>query len=329
MRCLKAVFIVATVLALSACGGSSGGSDSSASVQSVFSVYPTTGSVVANSSFSFYPSGGTSPYTFSVYSGGGSLSQTSGTYSIYYAPSSAGTSIIRVADAVGNVIYYTISISSSSTSTTTTTTTTTSSAISCEGAYSVSVNGVSGTMDLVQDSSGYLGGFLYLSGYYYFMSGSCSLSGSSGSLSLYNWQFGSQYSGTITVSGSSASISGTMTSSGTSYSWSASRSSLFSASSITQTCEGTYSATIGANSGTIYLFADSGGVVIGDLYLQGYQYVLAGTCVVTGSTGTVQLTNLTSGSSYSGTVTIGSSISMSGTFTTSAGSAYSWSSVSQ
>lgn len=327
MKSLKIVLVLNALFALSACASGGGDSNSSASTQSVFSVYPTVGSVVANSSFSFYPTGGTSPYTFSVYSGGGSLSQTSGTYSIYYAPSSAGTSIIRVVDAAGNVIYYTITISTSST--TTTTTTTTSSSSSCEGAYSVSLNGTSGTMYLVQDSTGYLGGYMYLSGYYYFMSGTCSLSSSTGSISLYNWQFGSQYSGTITVSGSSASISGSMTSNSTSYSWSASRSSLFGASTITQSCEGTYSATIGSNTGTIYLFGDSGGNVIGELYMLGYHYVLAGTCIVNGTTGTISMTNLTVNSSYTGTVTVGSSISMSGTFTTSAGSSYSWSGVSQ
>jgi hypothetical protein len=182
----------------------------------------------------------------------------------------------------------------------------------------------------VEDVSGYVGGYLYLGGYYYPMSGSCSISGTTGSISLTNWDFGTTYTGTITVSGSSASISGTLTDSGgTSYSWSGILTGLFSASTITQTCEGTYTATINGNSGTIYLFADSGGNVIGDLNLVGYNYVLAGTCVVNGTSGSVTLSNMTTGSSYSGTVAVGSSISMSGSFALSSGSGYSWSATSQ
>jgi len=185
------------------------------------------------------------------------------------------------------------------------------------------IAGTSGTMALVQDSSGYVGGYLYVSGYYYPVSGSCSGT----SITLTNWDYGTTYTGTV----SSGSMSGTMTvSGGTTYSWSATLSSYLSSHTITQTCEGTYTATINGRSATLYLFADSYGNVAGDIYLSGYNYSVIGTCIVNGSTsGSIALTNMTTNSTYTGTVTVGTSISMSGTFALYGGSTYSWSAVSQ
>jgi hypothetical protein len=321
MKLFKSFAIVATLCFLGACS-QSGSGGSSATAASALSLSPIT--VTEGGTAYLYPTGGSSPYTFSVMSSGGTLSSTVGVYTVYTAPSTAGTYYVLVTDAAGNSGYMTISVSSGtvSTGTSITTTTTTSSNV-CEGTFTANIAGTAGTMTLVQDSSGYVGGYLYLSGYYYPISGSCSGS----SISLTNWDFGTTYTGTV----SSGAISGTMTvSDGTTYSWSAALSSYLTGYTITQSCEGTYTATINGRSGTLYLFGDSYGNVAGDLYLAGYNYVVVGTCVVNGSTsGLISLTNMTTNSTYTGSVTVSTSISLSGTFSLYGGSSYSWSAVSE
>ena len=71
-----------------------------------------------------------------------------------------------------------------------------------------------------------------------------------------------------------------------------------------------------------------GGNVAGALNLQGYNFTFAGTCVINGTTGTVNVTNLTTGAVYTGTVAVGAHIVMQGSFTLS-GSTYNWQATSQ
>lgn len=384
---MKLFVLILILYFFTACGASSSSpSSATAASQSTLTLSPNPATVAVSGSLQLSPSGGTAPYTFTVISGGGYVSPSSGTYTTYYAPSNSVTVEVEVTDSASNIGYFQITVGSGGASLTISPTDTSvspsgtvtfsasggdssytysvvsgggsfsgnvyyapstaqtvtvdvvdnegnsaqtyvyvsgSSSAACEGAYNVVIDGTSGTMYLVEDSNGNIGGYLYLSGYYYPMSGSCSGS----SISLTNLDFGTTYTGTLSTNGSYMTISGTMTvTSGSSYGWSATQEESFSTSSITQSCEGTYSATINGLSGTIDFVGDSGGNVIGELTIETYHYVLAGTCIINGSSGTLSLVNKTTGSTYSGSVTVsGSEIYMSGTFTLSSGGTDSWS----
>ncbi|MDB6106708.1 MAG: hypothetical protein JWO52_6707 [Gammaproteobacteria bacterium] len=92
MRLGRMLAIVLCVCIVVACGG---GGESPAPAPLTLSAAT---SVDANTTRTVQASGGTSPYTYSVLSGGGSINSTSGVFS---APSAAGTMVIQVRDAQG------------------------------------------------------------------------------------------------------------------------------------------------------------------------------------------------------------------------------------
>lgn len=72
-------------------------SDSTVTVVNAVAITPATNNLVVNGNFTFSASGGLTPYSYSVVSGGGSINSTTGAYT---APAIPGSVIIRVTDAL-------------------------------------------------------------------------------------------------------------------------------------------------------------------------------------------------------------------------------------
>ncbi len=70
----------------------------SISDSSALAIYPSTLTLNANGTITFVATGGTSPYTFSIFSGSGTVNATTG---LYTAPAAAGSDTVRVTDNVG------------------------------------------------------------------------------------------------------------------------------------------------------------------------------------------------------------------------------------
>jgi hypothetical protein len=120
MKKINNVFaILLPIIVLSGCGSSDTSNPSptpSATVTTLdtsvsLSLTATVSSVAPNGIAYFNASGGTSPYRFSIYSGGGTIDSTSG---VFTASSSTGTSQVKVIDSEGSVAYASISINSDS-----------------------------------------------------------------------------------------------------------------------------------------------------------------------------------------------------------------------
>jgi hypothetical protein len=73
-------------------------------------ISPSSQTISPSASLQYSATGGTPPYTYSVASGGGSISSTTG---LYMAPSAGATVEIAVEDSVGNYSYASLTISSS------------------------------------------------------------------------------------------------------------------------------------------------------------------------------------------------------------------------
>jgi len=69
-------------------------------VNAALTINPTSQTTVVSGTLNFSASGGVSPYTYSVLSGGGSINAATG---IYTAPGAAGSAVIRVTDSFGNI----------------------------------------------------------------------------------------------------------------------------------------------------------------------------------------------------------------------------------
>jgi hypothetical protein len=203
---------------------------------------------------------------------------------------------------------------------------------SCSGTYAVNLGGVSASMTLVGGANGYVAGYLDLWNYKYPLYGSCSISGTSGSITVTEPSMNSTFNGSVTFSGSTITMSGSASNSPTSgapASWTATSQTAAATVSAptTNSCQGTYNATVGTNSGQILLVQDGNNKIAGVMQLnyvatgQVFYYSLSGTC----SGGSVSFTNVTTGSTYSGTVSFTSSgASMSGTYNANSTS-YNWS----
>jgi alpha-tubulin suppressor-like RCC1 family protein len=70
-------------------------------------ISPTSVTLAVNNVFVFNASGGVSPYTYSIFSGGGSINASSGQFT---APASSGTTVVRVTDQNGNTSNSTVTI---------------------------------------------------------------------------------------------------------------------------------------------------------------------------------------------------------------------------
>lgn len=76
-------------------------------VNPALSISPNTKVTVVNRAEIFIPSGGIPPYTFSLFSGSGSVNPTNG---VFIAPTNPGNAIVRLQDSKGNIVDATVTI---------------------------------------------------------------------------------------------------------------------------------------------------------------------------------------------------------------------------
>ncbi|MEK6628571.1 MAG: hypothetical protein AABY53_08085 [Bdellovibrionota bacterium] len=81
--------------------------DSNVTVNGALTITPVTQTMSINGMLSFSSGGGVPPYTYSVFSGAGSINASSGAYT---APGSVGTDVVRVTDSIGNTADSTVTI---------------------------------------------------------------------------------------------------------------------------------------------------------------------------------------------------------------------------
>lgn len=81
--------------------------DATVTVVTPITISPTTVTLAVNNSYTFVGAGGQSPFTYLIVSGGGSINSSSG---VFTASVSAGSSVVRVTDAIGQTASATITI---------------------------------------------------------------------------------------------------------------------------------------------------------------------------------------------------------------------------
>lgn len=260
-----------------------------------------------------YVSGGTGSYSSASASEGTIYQSTTDTY-YYVAPSSvtSSTITISVTDSDGNVGYGYITINSSSSSSSSSTT---SGTISCSGTYDAVVGKNAATLVLVDDEDGNAAGYLLMSGVYYPLSGTCSIANGAGTLSMTELNLKMKLNATITADTSAIQMTGKLKAGNLSYSLTASsQDTPVEVVSPTDSCAGTYSAKFAGTSGKLILVQNGYNQVAGYIKLLGYNYPVAGECDL--SSGTIELTNMSTDATYTGSIsTDGSTYTISGTFT--------------
>lgn len=287
-------FAVLTIAANVACsnnGGSSNGGAASASA--AISITPNPAIVAAGQTLLITPSGGTSPYSYSLLSNiGGTLAQSNGTFTILTAGSSSGTVQLTVVDSAGATGVFLISVSGTS-----------------SGSMVISPMAITvapgGTVNFT--ASGGVGTYSYL----VLTSGGGSFNGSvftAPSTQMVSTVQVSDSAGhmvqtTVNVSGSTTTASG---------------------------CAGNYSLNLAGYPGTLTILQDNAGNIAGSLTITGYgsPAAISGTC----NGGVITFTDLWSSSAYSGSYFQNASnlnqTVMSGTFNDPNGT-FSWFAISQ
>lgn len=81
--------------------------NSTLTVYDILQISPTTSTVVINASLNMTSSGGLGAKTYSIVSGGGSINSSTG---VFTAPGTAGTTVVRVTDSIGNTSDSTLTI---------------------------------------------------------------------------------------------------------------------------------------------------------------------------------------------------------------------------
>lgn len=81
--------------------------DATITINAALAISPATKTLAVNNIFTFSATGGVSPYTYSIFSGGGSINATSGAYT---APAAPGSATVRVIDGYGNTSDATVTI---------------------------------------------------------------------------------------------------------------------------------------------------------------------------------------------------------------------------
>ena len=76
-------------------------------INAALAISPASKTLAVNNVFTFSAMGGVSPYTYSVFSGGGSINSSTGSYT---APAVAGAVTVRVTDSLGNISNSTVTI---------------------------------------------------------------------------------------------------------------------------------------------------------------------------------------------------------------------------
>ena len=310
--------------ALVACAKTSSGT-SAASASSVLTLAPMSSSVAPGGTTTVLVTGGTGVY---VNAGAvqGRLTQASVNSYLYTAPTSltlGSTDTLTVSDSsgtVGTVVILLNGAAQSSTATGAAPFTNTS----CQGMYTLNINGVSAAVSVYQNVSNQISGYMLINNYYYPINGSCSVvpGQTSGTLSFVNLIMNQTYSAAVTSSGGRLVLTGNVQTSAATYNFTGTSNGITAAPvAETLACDGTYSAMIGQNAGQLRLINNGTGQVGGYLVLQGYFYAFTGTCAQA-----VSLQNLTNGSNYTGNATFnGPSVAINGSFTTRDGAVLAWS----
>ncbi len=76
-------------------------------INAALAIAPATKTLAVNNVFTFSATGGVSPYTYSIFAGGGTINSSTGSYT---APASAGSATVRVTDSYGNISNATVTI---------------------------------------------------------------------------------------------------------------------------------------------------------------------------------------------------------------------------
>lgn len=171
-------------------------------------ISPLNTTLAASGATTFTVTGGTAPYYFTVTSGGGYFSAASSTTGsvVYYAPSTAQTVTVQISDSAGNSTTTSVYVSGTSTT-----------ASACGGTFNMNLAGTAATLQVIEDASGNVGGYISISGSYAPISGTCS----AGTISFTNLYSGSPYTGSYFVNPSTNTLvmTGTFSYAGSSYSW--------------------------------------------------------------------------------------------------------------
>jgi len=165
-------------------------------------VTPMNTSVAPGATVTYLVTGGTAPYTYTVVSGGGSFSGAT-----FTAPATAATVYIQVTDSASNTVTgITVTVTGTATN-------------SCSGSFTLNLDGYPGTMQIIEDSSGNIGGYMALNGYGYpsYISGTCA----NGAINFVDSYSGSAYTGTYGTLSTTGKLvlSGTFVEAGSSYPW--------------------------------------------------------------------------------------------------------------
>lgn len=94
------LFLISFTLLVYSCGKTEGNAPSSSLAPLTLTINPTTIQLSVNNVTTFTTTGGTAPYSYSIFSGGGSVLSTTG---VYTAPAVAGSAVVRVTDSLGQV----------------------------------------------------------------------------------------------------------------------------------------------------------------------------------------------------------------------------------
>lgn len=163
--------VLFTAIFLTACGAKSKSNNAASALPAATSTTPqalvaaaSLSSVAPGGTVTFSVIGGTAPYTWSIQSGGGSMSSTTGASITYTAGSNIGVAFLSVSDSAGNTANASVTIAS--------TTTTTTSGNVCSGYYAATLGTYAASFQF-QTSGTTLTGYLSYAGYQYPLVGTC------------------------------------------------------------------------------------------------------------------------------------------------------------
>ena len=163
--------LLLTATILSACGAKSKSNNAASALPTVASTTPqalvaaaSLSTVAPGGTVTFSVIGGTAPYTWSIQSGGGAMSSTTGASITYTAGSSIGVAFLSVSDSAGNTANASVTIA--------TTTTPTTSGNVCSGNYTATLGTYPASFQFTTSGTT-LTGYLTYAGYQYPLVGTC------------------------------------------------------------------------------------------------------------------------------------------------------------
>ena len=209
MTPLSAYFTVfATFLLLTACGAKSSGGSAASTAPAALAqpqalvAAASQSSVATGATTTFSVIGGTGPYTWTITSGGGTLSSSTGSSVIHTASNSAGMVYLSVRDSLGSSATASVNVVGGGTVNPT-------AGKICSGNYAVTLGTYAATATL-QTSGTTLSGVLNYAGYPFALTGTCTAGGVSFTLT----ETGDTFNGTFAANAGGsprAAIAGTYT----------------------------------------------------------------------------------------------------------------------